>query len=470
MTIEYTIDFTPFLPQKQAPKLNEVQTWLNCNISDIGRGNIIIQNKPGVFILKVHDDAKGQSLENRKVKYFLPGDTEGKKPVIITITRREWRKKWVNPKYVSIWGVYKAELDEVLTNKQLTKHLEMYGTILEPVEDVLDLSDDSSWALDKKKCRIDLDKGDHIPRNLHLEIPSDDGIVKGTLRITYKDQPWYCRRCVLDHDGECPKRMNDRKREDEIREQKARDTKTLIIGDSNLKLVNSKAILADVVASSGAKLGHICNQLQHESLDKYQNIVVFAGINNVPGPNDRMDEGSVSKQVDKEIKSLEKELAKQVIKGKNIFLTQVANPTHARNTPKNVKIRNKINKELHDLKTRLKAKNKKVNVDTINWNVFHDDEDYNTVKAISEKAIISFIGKVDEKIEGGIRAKYLDTILTADPYSSVRPTYPMGCYKCTEVDHSEDFCTSDLNKKRNRSEETEGQGPPPKSTSFEHAS
>ena len=81
MTIEYTIDFTHALPQKLAPRLNEVQTWLNCNVTAIGRGNIIIQIRPGVFTLKVHDDGKEKSLENLKLNYFLPGDTLGKNPV-----------------------------------------------------------------------------------------------------------------------------------------------------------------------------------------------------------------------------------------------------------------------------------------------------------------------------------------------------------------------------------------------------
>ena len=73
--------------------------------------------------------------------------------------------------------------------------------------------------------------------------------------------------------------MQDKQRENEIKEQKERETKTLIIGDSNLKLVNRNAVLADVIASSGAKIGHISNQLSFENTDKYDNIVVFAGIN-----------------------------------------------------------------------------------------------------------------------------------------------------------------------------------------------
>lgn len=469
MTIEYEIDFTAVLPQKQTPRLNEIQTWLNCSVKDIGRGNIIVQIRPGLFILKVHDDDKGKSLENRKLSYFLPGDVGGKKPISVTIAKREIRKRWINPKYVTIWGTHKADLGGLLTNRDLTKHLEMYGTIIDPVEDVVDFSD-NAWSLDKKKCRIDLDKELHIPRTMPVEVPTDDGVIKSSLRITYKDQPWQCRRCPDDHVGPCPKWAQDRKREQEIREQKERDTKTLILGDSNLKLVNQNAILADVVASSGAKIGHTCNELQFTNLDKYKNIVLFTGVNNIPNKNEKVEEQAVAKQIDKELKVLEKELTQQVNKGKNVFLTQVANPEHVRNNTRGTNIREKINKEYTDMKNRLKAKNKKVIVDTINWNVFTEEEDYSSVKGVSEKAIVSFLGKVDEKIEGDLRATYLDRELTAHPYSKVTPAYPVGCRKCTQIGHSESSCPADPTKKRNRSEESDGQGPAPKVTSMNQAS
>ena len=98
----------------------------------------------------------------------------------------------------------------------------------------------------------------------------------------------------------------------------------------------------------------------HESLDKYQNIVVFAGINNIPGPHERVDEETATKQITSEVKALETELVKHVNKGKNVFLTQVANSKHARSSKRNINIREKINKDLHDMKTRLKNKNKKI--------------------------------------------------------------------------------------------------------------
>ena len=468
MTIEYTLDFTSVLPQKLTPRLNEVQTLLNCEVKDIGRGNIIIQIRPGIFVLRVHDDAKGKSLENRKVTYFLPGDIEGKKPKTVFLKKREERKKWVNPKYVTIWGVHKEDLADVLTNKVLTKYFsDKYGTILEPVEDVTDLSEES-WALDKKKCRIDLDKDKHIPRECPIEIKTEDGDVKrGSLRVTYKDQPWFCRKCQDYHVADCPKWLENRRREEEIKEQKAKETKTLILGDSNLKLINSHALLADVVSSSGAKIGHVTNELSFENAEKYKNIVLFAGINNIPGPNERVDEQKVTKQIETEMKTLETEAAKHMKKGRNIFFTEVSNSQHCRSNPRAIKRRNNINKGLVDMKIRLKTQHKNAKTDVINWSPFLDENDYSTVKAISNKAIIEFLSKVEEKIDGSLRANYLDRTLTAEPYTKVTPTYPMGCRKCTAIGHAESSCPADHSKKRNRSEEAEPQGPMPKITSID---
>ena len=99
------------------------------------------------------------------------------------------------------------------------------------------------------------------------------------------------------------------------------------------------------------------------------------------------------------------------------------------------------------MKTRLKNKNKKIKNNIIGWNPFVDEEDFSSVKSISQKAMISFLNKVEEKIEGDLRAPYLDIDLTADPYSNVTPSYPPGCRKCTKMDHAEEECPSEISKK-----------------------
>ena len=457
MTIEYLLDFTAHLPQKQCPKLNEVQTVLNCSVTDLPRGNIIIQQQVGKFTLRVHDNKKGKDIENTVVNYYLPGDSEGKRPIKVKIVKKTERKRYVNPKYVNIWGTYDSEIGGFITNEALTKIFSEYGSIIIPVQDVYDLNE-NVWSIDKKNFRIDLDKDKHIPRSCPIEYTTQEGkIIKATLKLTYKDQPYFCRRCVEEHGGDCPVWLENKRRLKEIKEQKERETKTLILGDSNLKQVNSNALLADVVASSGAKIGHLCNQLKHEKLDNYDNIVIFGGINNIPGPNENVDESVMWKQISNEMKSLENELSHQVKSGKNIFLTQVTMAKHTQ-TPRASNLRQKINKEYVVMVDRLRKQNKKSKVDIITWPVTSNEGEYETIKGISEQATIDLIQKIDEKIGNGkLRATYLDSKLTAYQYSSVTSTYPLGCYKCTAMNHSRESCPSDFSKKRHASSELVGQ-------------
>jgi len=154
------------------------------------------------------------------------------------------------------------------------------------------------------------------------------------------------------------------------------------------------------------------------------------------------------------------------MKGKNVYITEVSNPEHVRSNTRGVNLRTKLNKKYNDMSNRLKGQNKKAKVELIKWSPFDDEEDYHTVKAVSEKAIRTFLQKVDEKTGGNLRATYLDSTLTAEAYTRVDSTYPLGCRKCTKIGHSETSCNVDLTKKRNRSDESD-QGPAPKITSTE---
>ena len=72
---------------------------------------------------------------------------------------------------------------------------------------------------------------------------------------------------------------------------------------------------------------------------------------------------------------------------------------------------------------------------------------------------INFVRKVDEKLNGKLRAPYLDTQLTTDPYTKLTSTYPLGCRNCTGMYHSAETCDVELSKKRNRSSNSKEEGP-----------
>ena len=121
---------------------------------------------------------------------------------------------------------------------------------------------------------------------------------------SHHKQPYLCRRCGVDHTSNCPKWEEEKKREALIKNLKEENTKTIIVGDSNLKLVNSDAILADVICSSGAKVGHINNILKTENLEKYENIVVLAGVNNIPSAQVSFEDNAVFDQAKEEMEAL----------------------------------------------------------------------------------------------------------------------------------------------------------------------
>ena len=455
MTIEYLIDFTSHVHQQLCPRLNEVQTWLNCTVVDLPRGNIILQNQPGRFTLKVFDNEKGKKLENRIIKYFLPGDKEGKNPICIKISKKPLQKRFINPKWVNIWGTFESDLGGFITNEQMTKLFAEYGSMIVPVHDVHDLSE-NVWALDKKNFRIDFDKGTHIPRNFTVEHKTAEGkVIKASLRITYKDQPRFCRQCVSDHTGDCPKWIEKQKRLQEIKEQKEKLTKTIIIGDSNLKQVNSNALLADVVVSSGAKIGHISNQMNFERLDAYKNIVILAGINNIPNQNEIYDTEKMGEQIQTEMDGLEKKLSAQMEKGTNVYVTQVAKAAHTmskRSDGLREKINDKYTSMINNL--RKKPKGKKAKCELITWPETMDEHQFSSIKAINEQSTVNYLHLVCQKVgDQTIRANFLDSKLTCYQYANVTTTYPVGCYKCTKMSHSVDECTASFSKKRQASQE-----------------
>jgi len=287
----YYLDFTSHVPQKLAPSRNELIRFLNQEVYDLPKGNILIQEKPGLFKVKVYDKIKGAALENRVVNYLLPNDINGKKPIKIKFEKRE-SSKYIKPRYVTVTGLHNSNLGDHITHDQLNTFFSSFGDIINPVADVFE-AEEAVWRLDKKRLFLDLNKGVDIPRMNPFEIKVDGRPVRGQIRVTYREQPYRCKECGVDHITNCPKREEEKKRMAMIQNMKAENTKTLIIGDSNLKLVNSEAILADVISSSGAKVGHINNIMKTENMDNYDNIVVMAGINNIPSAQTSFEESTV---------------------------------------------------------------------------------------------------------------------------------------------------------------------------------
>jgi len=164
------------------------------------------------------------------------------------------------------------------------------------------------------------------------------------------------------------------------------------------------------------------------------------------------------KQIESEMKMLESQLTPHAKKGKTIILTQVTRVPHT-NSPRNSALRDRINKEYVSMAQRLKKSSKNAKAEVISWGIMTETDDKeSTVKAIGEQATINYIQKIDEKLGSNkLRATYLDSKLTSYQYSQVTSTYPLGCYKCTQMEHTKESCTADFSRKRNASNELDEQ-------------
>ena len=99
---------------------------------------------------------------------------------------------------------------------------------------------------------------------------------KAKVKITYRDQPVFCRQCQIDHIGGCPVRQAEEAAEKIAEEARQPLIKTLVCADSNFRYVNQTATTAKVNVATGAKIGHIANMLPHEDVEKFENIIIHA--------------------------------------------------------------------------------------------------------------------------------------------------------------------------------------------------
>ena len=205
----YYLDFTSHVPQKLAPSRNELIRFLNQEVYDLPKGNILIQERPGIFKVKVYDKIKGADLENRVLNYLLPNDINGKKPIKIKFEKRE-SSKYIKPRYVTVTGLHNSNLGDHITHDHLNTFFSSFGDIINPVTDVFE-AEEAVWRLDKKRLFLDLNKGVDIPRMNPFEIKVDGRPVRGQIRVTYREQPYRCKECGVDHITNCPKREERRK-------------------------------------------------------------------------------------------------------------------------------------------------------------------------------------------------------------------------------------------------------------------
>ena len=184
-------------------------------------------------------------LLGKKVEYYFEGD-KSKKMIEVKIEEKPKHLRYTNPKYVTLVGLDRFPANQ-MTNEQLDNILGKFGDIIIPTQDVYA----EIFLTGKKKVRIDLNKGEDIPRDLLVQFTTAEGKnLQATVRNYYKEQPWTCRTCKVKHVGDCPEWLKEKAEKEKAKKIKENNTKTAFIGDSNNRCINESGVMATVTATT----------------------------------------------------------------------------------------------------------------------------------------------------------------------------------------------------------------------------
>ena len=198
--MELQLDFSSHLPQRYLPSFDRIVSLLTQTVPDFPRGGAMLTRQgKGTFVIKVYDKTKAEKLMGKKIEYYYEGDKSQKK-VSIPIQERKKKDQYVNPKYITMTGFDRFPAEQI-SNEQIDRALSNFGKILVPTQDVYG---GDIFLTGKKKVRLDLDKGEDIPREFFIEFSTNGKKFNTSIRVFYKDQPYFCKKCMVKHIGDCP--------------------------------------------------------------------------------------------------------------------------------------------------------------------------------------------------------------------------------------------------------------------------
>ena len=300
---------------------------------------------------------------------------------------------------------------------------------------------------------------------MNFDVELEDGTTqnaRGKLKIFYQGQPVYCKRCAQDHENRCPQLIKEEALLKDYDEKRKQSINSLIVSDSEFRSVNEKALFAHTNVSSGAKIGHIANVLNHSETESYKNLILCTGLNNLD-LNVTTNYDKWHTQLKKECKNLEDGLKKCVNQGTNIRLLALSELPITKSTTKAVLMSKTINKELKGVVENVnKVKADKDDLaKLIEVECKGGDESFIDNKHFTEHQTAIILEKIDEslpldhKMINRVRPKGLN-LTTGTIYSKVNSTYRFGCTRCTLLGHNLNDCklvleseNSTLKQKRN---------------------
>ena len=456
--MELQLDFSSHLPEHLTPGYDKVVSLLTQTVPQWPRGAAMLtRERKGIFNIKIWDKSKAALLLGQKVEYYYEGDKSSKK-VSVKIQERPKNMRYKNPKYVTMMGFDRYPAEKI-SNEQLDTILSNYGSLIVRTQDVFA----DVFLTGKKKARIDLNKDLDIPRDMFAEFSGEDGKKFSiTIRTYYKEQPYLCKRCRVNHVGDCPEWVAQKLENERVKKVKLENSKTVLIGDSNFRCVNERGVMASVTAVTGGKIGHICNQTNFENLEKIENVVLSAG-QNCLNDVEEVEKENWEQRTTKEVYKLETTVKGLVDEGKQVFLFPVPPVPMATASKVSKEARSFINKKIAAMVQKVSAKQSpgsgKVTILQENDGNFTASTDFVDERHLSPLAMEKRIGQLDEILPTGNKLK--TTILgehsTCKPYGGCYGTYPVGCMFCTELNHNETECPV-KNKKINLSSNSKEQG------------
>ena len=330
---------------------------------------------------------------------------------------------------------------DLITNEKLDKILGQFGTIINPTQDVYA----ESFLTGKKKLRLDLNNGKQIPRDFHAQVETEAGrLLTANLRVYYKNQPYHCRRCVEQHIGDCPRFIAEKEERQQIKKVKEDITKTVMIGDSNFRCINENGTMATVTAVTGGKLGHICNQINFENLEKVDTVIISAG-QNCTNDADEVEKKLWEARTTGEVSKAEKVVNNLMEKGKNIIMLSIPPVPCTQTSTRKKEARDFINNNIAEIVRRantIDSKSGTVGLLIEPEASYNATTDFKDERHLTQLAMERRISQLDEILPENrrLRATTLTARPTCDPYRACYGAYPAGCNYCTKLNHSEYEC------------------------------
>ena len=443
---EYKLDFTTLMLRNDLPNYRQVLSAYTQTIPGAPMNVCFYPKRAGIFVVKTNSDKDAQKLENSTLIYSYGKKNE--KQVKIRFEKMPKFKLYCDPKWITMDWIQDSGL-RFAENKVFDDFMSKFGTIIEPTHDD---TNELGMKNGKKKLRIDLDKKLNIGRIQWIEaqVTSDEGEIKNTkgkIRVYYPGQPVFCRDCQTDHVGKCPVKIKREEALKKYEESRVKNTKTLIIGDSNLRHVNEQALHALTHIASGSKIGHVANVIQQSDLEnKIEQVVVCSGVNNIELNSDLEFEAWFNKQR-KQLTHFQNQVNCITSKGIKTKIVEVLDAPAIKENEKASKMRSAINKTYETMAKTINDKYPhSVEIISVPDELQNDTPSYEDEIHISAEKTEQILQVLQDSMPG------MEFIVKTRPeteklavkkiYSGVYSSYPLGCKFCTKLGHNEKNCNA----------------------------